>query len=68
MIIRAQFCHFLTTYSPLLVHTQKKMFDICVSLLKFSRSQNKIVKLKLLPKNRPTNLFFYLDDSEILET
>ena len=39
-----------------------------ICLLKVSRSQNKIVEPKLLPKNERTNLFFYPDDSEILET
>ena len=34
-------------------------------MLEFSRSQNKIV---FFPKNKCTNLFFYPDDSEILET
>ena len=29
--------------------------------LKVNRSQNKIVEPKLLPKNEPTNLFFYPD-------
>ena len=36
--------------------------------LEVSRSRNKIVEPKLLPKNEPTNLFFNPDDSEILET
>ena len=36
--------------------------------LKVSRSRNKIVEPQLLPKNERTNLFFYPDDSEILET
>ena len=38
------------------------------SALKDSRSRNNIVELKLLPKNKQTNLFFYPDDWEILET
>ena len=37
-------------------------------ILKVSRSRNKIVMPKLLPENKRTNLFFSLDDSEILET
>ena len=36
--------------------------------IKVSRSRNKIVELKLLLKNKRTNLFFYPDNSEILET
>ena len=36
-------------------------------LLKVSRTHNKIVEPKLLPKNKQTNLFFYPDDSEILD-
>ena len=36
--------------------------------LKVSRSQNKIVEPELLPKNKRTNLFFFPDDSDILET
>ena len=35
---------------------------------KVSRSRNEIVEPLLLPKNKQTNLFFYSDDSEILET
>ena len=38
------------------------------AVLKVSRSRNKIVEPQLLPKNERTNLFFYPDDSEILET
>ena len=36
--------------------------------LKFIRSRNKIVESKVLPKKKQTNLFFYPDYSEILET
>jgi hypothetical protein len=36
--------------------------------LKVSRSWNKIVEPKLLPKNKRTSLFFYPGDPEILET
>ena len=36
--------------------------------LKVSRSRNKIVEPKILPKNERTNLFFYPDNSEILNT
>ena len=36
--------------------------------LKVSRYRNKIVMPKLLPKNKPTNLFFYSDDLKILVT
>ena len=35
--------------------------------LKISRSRNKIVMTKLLPKNKQTNLFFYPKDLKILE-
>ena len=38
------------------------------SFLKVSRSWNKLSSQKLLPKNKRTNLFFYPDDSKILET
>ena len=38
------------------------------SVLKDSRSRNNIVELKLLPKNKQTNLLFYPDDWEIIET
>ena len=36
--------------------------------LQVSRSQKKIVEPQLLPKDKQTNLFYYPDDSEILET
>ena len=36
--------------------------------LKVSRSRNKICRAETSPKNERTNLFFYPDDSEILET
>ena len=38
------------------------------TLLEVSRSRNKIVEPKLLSKIKRMNLFFYPDDSEILET
>ena len=37
-------------------------------MVKVRRSRNKIVEPKLLLENERTNLFFYPDDSEILET
>ena len=37
-------------------------------ILKVSRSRNKIVEPITSPKNERTNLFFYPDNSEILET
>ena len=43
-------------------------FLFWVFRLKLSRSRNKIVEPWLLPKKERTNLFFYPDDSEVLET
>ena len=41
---------------------------VFTTMIKVSRSLNKIVEPTLLPKNEQTNLFFYPDDLEILET
>ena len=54
--LAAVFCFIWTGYGP---------FGDC---LKVSWSWNKIVEPKIFPKNQQTNLFFYPDDSEILET
>ena len=48
-----------------ILKNRKYYFDLLTFLfIKVSKSRNKIVMPKLLPKNERTNLFFYPDDSE----